>query len=237
MPRSAVIKLHDKLIATPGAADNLLKAVSALYKWAIRRDYVSCGNPTRDVQRIRKKTDGCAAWSRQDFAAYLAHHQPGTMARRALVLVMSTTARRGDLCRLGRQNEFEKGGRRWLRWKQDKAPHALVEMPISAILANELVEHTNMTYLLNGYGAPYSAAGLGKKFRSWCNEAGLTDRSLHGVRKGLSALLAEHGATSTEIDVLLGHEMGSSETKIYVRSAERAQLAEAVLNRLDEIIR
>lgn len=237
MPRSAVIKLHDKLTGTPDAADNLLKSISALYKWAIRRDHVTCVNPTRDVQRFRRKTEGFAAWSQEDFAGYLAHHPAGTMARRALVLVMSTTARRGDLCKLGRQNEFDRAGRRWLRWRQDKAPHALVEMPVSAMLAAEMVDHTNMTYLLNGYGAPYSAAGLGNKFRAWCDEAGLSDRSLHGVREGLSALLASHGATSTEIDVLLGHEMGSSETKIYVRSAERARLAETVLNRLNEIIR
>lgn len=51
MPRSAVVKLHDKLTATPGAEDNLLKAISALYKWAIRRDYVTCENPARDVTR------------------------------------------------------------------------------------------------------------------------------------------------------------------------------------------
>lgn len=237
MPRSAVVKLHDKFTHTPGAADNLLKAISALYKWAIMRDYVTCPNPARDVQRIRKKTEGFAPWSPADFDAYLTCHGHGTAARRALILVMSTTARRGDLCHLGRQNEFERGGRKWLRWTQDKAPHALVEMPMSEALEAELSGHTNMTYLLNGCGAPYSHAGLGNRFREWCNSAGLKGRSLHGVRKGLSAMLAEHGASSTEIDVLLGHEMGSSETKIYVRSAERARLAETVLNRLDRIIR
>lgn len=159
------------------------------------------------------------------------------MARRALVLAMATTARRGDLAKLGRQNEYVIGGRRWLRWKQDKAPHALVEMPMSAMLVQELSGHDNLTYLLNGYGAPFSVAGLGNKFRDWCNAAGLQQRSLHGVRKVLSAILASHGATSTEIDVLLGHEMGSAETKTYVRSAERARLAETVLNRIDSIIR
>lgn len=237
MPRSAVVKLHDKMTSIPGAADNMLKAVSALYKWAIKRDHVSCGNPARDVQRYRIKTGGFAPWSQDDFAAYFARHAEGTMARRALVLAMSTTARRGDLNKLGRQNEFMSDGRRWLRWKQDKAPHALVEMPMSEILIRELDGHDNMTYLLNGYGAPFSVAGLGNRFRKWGDEAGLKDRSLHGVRKGLSALLASKGATSTEIDVLLGHEMGSPETKIYIRSAERARLAESVLNRLDKVIR
>lgn len=236
MPRSAVVKLHDKLGATPGAADNMLKAVSALYKWAIKRDLVTCPNPARDVQRIRRKTDGFLPWTSEDFAKYLDKHGPGTMARRALILAMATTARRGDLCRLGRQNEIQIDGRAWLRWKQQKAPHGLVEMPMSAAMLAELHGTANMTYLINAYGAPFSVAGLGNRFRKWCDEAGLDQKSLHGIRKGLSAMLAGQGATSTEIDVLLGHEMGSPETRVYVRSAERARLAESVIGRVDAMV-
>ncbi|CAM3168610.1 Phage integrase family protein [Paracoccus aminovorans] len=236
MPRSAVIKLHDKLMATPGAADNLLKAISALYKWGIQREHVDCDNPTRDVKRNRKQTGGFEPWTADDIATFLAFHKPGTMARRALILAMSTTARRGDLCRLGRQNEFTRDGRVWLRWKQDKAPHGTVEMPMPTGLIDELHASSNMTYILNGYGAPFTVAGLGNKFREWAEAAGLKGRSLHGVRKGLSAILTSGGASSGEIDVLLGHEMGSSETRIYIRSAERALLAEQVVDRLDKII-
>lgn len=236
MPRAKLILLHDKLSATPGAADNMLKAVSALYKWAIRRDLVECPNPARDVQRIRKKTDGFLPWVADDFARYLDAHGPGSMARRALILAMATTARRGDLVVLGRQNEVQIGGRAWLRWKQQKAPHGLVEMPMSAALVAELHGSANMTYLLNAYGAPFSVAGFGNRFRKWCDAAGLKGKSVHGVRKGLSAILAGQGASSTEIDVLLGHEMGSPETRVYVRSAERARLAEAVIGRVDAMV-
>ena len=236
MPRSALVKLHDKMGATPGAADNMLKAVSALYKWAIRRDYVTCANPATGVQRIRRKTDGFAPWTADDFAKYLDRHAPGTMARRALILAMATTARRGDLCVLGRQNEVQIGGRTWLRWKQSKAPHGLVEMPMSAALLAELHGSGNMTYLINAYGAPFSHAGFGNRFRKWCDEAGLTGKSVHGVRKGLSAILTGQGASTTEIDVLLGHEMGSQETKVYVRSAERQRLAEVVIERVDAMV-
>lgn len=236
MPRSALVKLHDKLQATPGAADNMLKAVSALYKWAIRRDLVTCPNPAKDVQRIRRKTDGFTPWTADDFARFLDQHGPGTMARRALILTMGTTARRGDLCILGRQNEVQIGGRTWLRWRQSKAPHGLVEMPMSAALLAELHGSGNMTYLLNSYGAPFTVAGLGNRFRKWCDEAGLQRKSLHGIRKGLSAMLAGQGAASTEIDVLLGHEMGSPETRVYVRSAERQRLAEAVVGRIDALV-
>ena len=93
-----------------------------------------------------------------------------------------------------------------------------------------------MTYILTSYGAPYSAAGLGNAFRKWADNAGLKGRSLHGIRKGLAAMLTASGATSGEIDVLLGHEMGSPETKVYVRSAARASLAETVVDRIDALL-
>lgn len=236
MPRSAVIKLADKFAGTPAAADNLLKAISGLYLWAIQREYVTCENPARDVKRLSKKTPGFAPWSAEDIAAYLDHHGAGTMARRALILAACTTARRGDLCQLGRQHEFTKDGRRWLRWTQNKAPHDVVEMPMSRALLADLAGHGNMTYVLTSFGAPYTAAGLGNAFRGWADAAGLKGRSLHGVRKGIAAMLTAGGAPSGEIDVLLGHEMGSPETKIYVRSAARAGLAESVVDRIDGLL-
>jgi len=237
MPRSAVVKLADQYATTPAAADNLLKCISALYRWAIQRDHVTCENPARDVKRLSRKTNGFTPWVPADFAAYLETHPLGTTARRALILAMSTTARRGDLCRLGRQNEYLRDGRLWLGWEQDKAPHDRVDMPMPTALIDELHGNGNMTYLLTSFGAPYSAAGLGNAFRKWADQANLKGRSLHGIRKGLAALLTSKGATSTEIDALLGHEMGSRETKVYVRSAERQGLAESVVARIDALLK
>ncbi|WP_146195198.1 site-specific integrase [Pararhodobacter marinus] len=236
MPRSAVIKLADKYAATPGAADNLIKGISGLYIWAIQREYVQCDNPARGVKRMTRKTKGFAPWTAEDIAQFLAFHAPGTTARRTLMLAACTTARRGDLCQIGRQHEVTRGGRKWLRWEQNKAPHEIVEMPMSRALLADLAGHGNMTYILTSYGAPYSAAGLGNAFRKWADDAGLKGRSLHGVRKGVAAMLTASGATSAEIDVLLGHEMGSPETKVYVRSAARAGLAETVVDRIDAML-
>jgi integrase len=233
MPRAAIIRLADTLRDKPGAARNLIKAVSAVYRWAIPREHVTCINPARDVPRPKAQGSGFTAWSEADFAAYLAQHPPGSMARRALILAMTTTARRDDLRQMGRQHEFERGGRRWIGWVQAKAPRARVEMPMPAALLAEVTGHADMTYLLTEYGRPFTHAGLGNAFRRWAMAAGLSGRSLHGVRKGVASMLTAQGAPAPEIDVLLGHEMGSGETKIYTRAAARSQLAESVVARLD----
>ena len=59
--------------------------------------------------------------------------------------------------------------------------------------------------------------------------------SLHGVRKGLSSILPHLGATSYEIDVLLGHEMGSDESKTYVAEAERTGLAISLGKKMSKV--
>jgi integrase len=236
MPRSAVILLTDRHRATPGAARNLVKAVSALYRWAIPRGHVTCDNPARDVPRPKAAGHGFAPWTEADFAAFLARHAPGSTPRRALILAMTTTARRDDLRQLGRQNEFTRDGRRWIGWTQAKAPSARVEMPMPAALLAEVAGHPQLTYLLTEYGRPFTHAGLGTTFRKWTLAAGLEGKSLHGVRKGVASLLTAQGATTPEIDVLLGHEMGSGETRIYTRAAARRALAEAVVARLDAVL-
>lgn len=235
IPRSAVVLLQDKFAATPGAADNLRKAIGAMYKWAIRRDLVSISNPTREIGRLNRKSAGFTPWAREDFEKFFAAHPHGSMARRMLILAICTTARRSDLIHLGRQHELVRDGRRWLRWRQEKAPHAVVELPMAQMLIAEVEGHQNLTYVVNGYGSPFSVAGIGNKFRAWCDTAGLQGRSLHGVRKGLAGMLPGQGATSLELDVLLGHEMDSPETKVYVAAAERAGLAERVIERLDSL--
>ncbi len=235
MPRGKLIEFRDRFTSTPGAADNLIKAISALYKWAIQRDLVTVNNPTQGVARLNRSSPGFASWVLDDFTKYTKKHEPLSTAHTALMLAISTTARRSDIAQIGAEHEFERDGRLWLRWKQAKKPHRVVELPMSQslILATRTLRQT--PYLRTGYGKAFTINGFGGKFRSWCDEAGVS-KSLHGVRKGVSSLLPSHGTTSLELDVLLGHEMNSEETKVYIAVAERSALAVSVIDRLDKIL-
>ena len=90
-------------------------------------------------------------------------------------------------------------------------------------------------YLVTAYGQPFTNAGIGQRFKEWCIAAGI-DKTLHGVRKGIPSLVSGLGTTSLELDVLLGHEMNSEETKVYVVNADRAALAVSVIDRLDRLV-
>lgn len=231
LPRSALVVFLDEFTATPGARDNLRKSISAMYQWAIERELVTCPNPAKGIKRINTKSSGFYSCTIEDIRKYLAHHPHGTNARRVMVMALCTAARREDLRLLGSEHEVTRKGIVWLRWRQSKPPHDHVEIPMLPTLQRELEGHTGGPYLLNAWGRPYTHGGIGNAVRGWFDEAGVQG-SLHGVRKGLSSILPQLGASSYEIDVLLGHRMGSAESQVYVANAKRGEIAELLTSRM-----
>ena len=82
-------------------------------------------------------------------------------------------------------------------------------------------------WLETEYGQPWSIAGFGTKFRQWCDEAGLTGLSGHGIRKATGIIAAERGATAHEIMSILGVTLEEAER--YTREANAAKLADSGL--------
>jgi hypothetical protein len=93
-----------------------------------------------------------------------------------------------------------------------------------AMLASEVKDSTAETYLTNIKGDPFTHGMIGNSVQKWFKEAKVTG-SLHGVRKGVPSILTAMGATSYELDVLLGHKTGSKETRTYVEGAQRSAIA------------
>ena len=62
--------------------------------------------------------------------------------------------------------------------------------------ALDLVPATQLTFLVTGFGKPFTAAGFG----NWkCDQAGLKGYSAHGLRKALQTMGAELGLSDREL--------------------------------------
>jgi integrase len=118
MPRSAVIGIRDGMSSTPGAADNMVKAIRALYAWGIENGHVS-DNPPSNIAKINHGT-GAVPWSVDDLQKFRDRHPAGTMAHLALTLFMFSACRIGDAPFLGRSNELQRDGLIWLDWQPSK---------------------------------------------------------------------------------------------------------------------
>lgn len=210
----------------PFAARNWLKALRGLMVFAVktglRRD-----DPTERYEPVKVRAGTIHAWSDSEIAQFEARYPPETRERLAMAIMFYTAARLGDAIRLGPQHIA--GGR--VRYTQQKTGRRLtlpVYPELSAILAAHPAEH--LTLLVAAGGKPFTPASFGNWFREACRGASLPQCSSHGLRKARLRLLAESGATVSEIGAFGGHRT-LSEIQRYTESADQERLADAAAKR------
>jgi len=186
MEPSHVAKLRDEKAAMPHAANNRVKAIRQLFKWASSPEYgYARKNPAREVSYLKgANPDGIKAWTEADVAAYEVRHPIGTKARLALDLLLYTGVRRSDVVKLGPQ--MERDGRLVFTETKGRAhtvkTHEIpILPPLRASINATLIGH--LVYLATAWGKPHTAAGFATWFKRQCRMAGLNDVSAHGLRK------------------------------------------------------
>ena len=223
--------LRDEKTGRPGAANLRLKALRALFRWAIEYDFV-VDDPTHAVELIRYATEGHHSWTTEEVEAFESCHPIGSKARLAFALMLYTGCRRGDVVRLGPQHIHE--GRLRYRQQKNETRHPVdIDIPVHADL-EEVISATpsdHLNFLVTDFGRPFSVAGFGNKFREWSNQAGLPHCSAHGLRKALAVRLAEGGATPHEIMSITGH-LSLDEVERYTRAANTKRLADSGMEKI-----
>ena len=144
-------------------------------------------NPCRGFKRPKPpKTDGFRSWTDDEIAQYRAAWPNGSLQRLVMELAVETSARRGDVTRLG--PEQMSNGRFEFQHHKNGVD---VSFPVSSELqvAIDAMPNTNhATFLHTKAGNPRSAKALGNDFRQWRDKANLPKRcSIHGTAQGLSA--------------------------------------------------
>jgi integrase len=216
----------------PGAGNQRLKAIRAMFKWAVEEEECE-NNPTVGVQKHSYQTDGHHSWTDEEMALYRAFYPLGTKQRLAIDLVSYTSCRREDVVRFGPQHH--RNGR--LVYRQAKNEHRNpidLDIPVHPKLAESLDAYASehLTYLVTDWGHPFSFKGFGNRFKDWCRAAGLPDNcTLHGVRKHTASALAEEGATPHQIGSVTGHT-SLKEIERYTAKARRKRLATEAIRKL-----
>ncbi len=212
--------LRDRKQGLPEAGNNRVKAIRAVFRWAVEEELVE-NNPARDLTQVKSGSSGWHSWEVEEVRRFEERHPVGTKARLALALLMYTGVRRSDVVLLGRQHV--RGG--WLKFSMVKTK-GMVEVPVLPELQRviEASPTGDLTFLVTDYGRPFTAAGFGGKFRDWCDQAGLPQCSAHGLRKAAAAVAAENGATTQQLMAIFGW-LSLAEAERYTRAAERRRMA------------
>ena len=225
--RQKIIKGREDRAAAPNQANNFLKAMRGLFRWALDDGHVNV-DPTANVKLIATKSNGFHVWSDEEIARYEARWPVGTRERLALDLLLWTGLRRGDAVRLGRQH-VRNGV---FKIKTEKSG-VIVEAPILPALARSLAAAPtgDLAFIVGEKGGPLTKKFFGNWFHQACQAAGVPG-SAHGLRKAGATRAAENGATTTELKAIFGWT-NDSMPSLYTKSADRARSPASAMSKLE----
>lgn len=218
-----------KAKSTPAAANDLLKKLKMLCRFAVKRGYRQ-DDPTIPVDRARTKKGGHRTWSEVDIEKFREKYQLGSDERLALELLLNTGQRRSDVVRMGRQHV--RGG--IISVRQQKTGTQL-EIPLHPDLVAALAQAPpdRMTFLVQRAGKPWHPDSFTHWFNKACKAAALdVGLSPHGLRKAMCTRLAEAGCTALQIMAISGHR-NIREVETYVQAANQKRLAKDAIDRLE----
>ena len=177
-----VRKLRDELKDSPIVANVRLKALRALFCWAVEEEEAP-HDPTLGVKALRHVSKGFHSWELHEIEAYENRHPVGSKARLAMALLLYTACRREDAVRLGPQHL--RGGR--IRYRQAKNEHRSpvdLDIPVHPDLQQviDAAPSGHLTFLTTAYGRLFSTAGS----RAWLSAARPRTRSWRSPATGRS---------------------------------------------------
>jgi integrase len=214
---------------TPGQAQHFLNAMRALFRWAIKVQFVRA-NPTADIEAPARRRDaGIRPWTEADVAAFEKRWPIGTRQRVWVDVLLYTGLRRGDAVRLGRQHV-----RDGVATIKTEKTGTIVTIPILPVLAETLAAGPcgDLSFIAGARGHPIAKASFSNEFAIACRGAGVPG-SAHGVRKIAATRAANAGATVAELEAIFGWS-GGKMASLYTRAADRQHLAKRAMHKLAE---
>lgn len=228
MKRKHVEAILAGMDETPAAANNLLRRIRMLMKFAIGHELIKT-DVSQGIPFYREGTHH--TWTDAELLQFEERWPIGSRQRTAYALALYTGQRRSDVARMTWRDYDAANGTIWVR--QQKTGAELL-IPVHPALKQTLdawpVNH--VAILANAAGRGTSVHGLGGFMADAIAKAGLPDHCvLHGLRKAATRRLAEAGCTTLQIMAVTGHKT-LAEVERYTEAAQQAPRAKDAISRL-----
>jgi integrase len=224
--KKTMVDAIERRMATPFAANNFLKAMRGLFRWAAGHSLVDI-DPTIGIRTNIPHTEGYHSWTDEEITRFVLRWPVGTRERLAFSILLYTGLRRGDAAVLGRQH-IKDGV---IAFRTAKTGQQ-VTIPILPQLA-EIINATktgDLAFIATSAGRPMTKGSFGEWFGQACKAAGVPG-SAHGLRKAGATRAANNGATEAELEAIFGWR-GGRMASLYTRDADRVRLAKGAMRKM-----
>ncbi len=247
------VKLSD---GKPHAAEHRRKFLAQVFRHAnvtglINHDpFVGIEKPA-DNPALRSRThmsldgtmySGHWTWTADQVQQFFDYWPPGTAPHICMSLAFYLGVRISDAQKLGPRNEVDDRMVFTTQKRVGKQRQGVdMNLPITAPLrdAIESAREANIVsldnYVLTQFGKPFTQKSISHWFSERASMAGLPrECTAHGVRKALAKILADNGATSSELKATFGWTT-SKLADLYTEQANKRDLATSGLERLENV--
>lgn len=238
--RADIIRLRNK-IATRGtrAADFWISVVCRCFKIGLDLGFVDV-NPAAEIARVND-ADPYVPWPAGARVAFEASNPPRHLMT-AYMISLYTSLRLGDVLTLARTRYDGTSFNALNHTKSDKLSGETLsfDIPAALVLREYLKEADSKTLLFvtSDSGRRISERDFSEQFREHLNGLGdaFSDLHFHGLRKTTATALAESGASSKELQAILGWRTLAM-AELYTRAADQKKMAKTAIRKLDTAMR
>jgi integrase len=218
--RKDVLALREKLADTPGAANQTMRALGALFAWAVDNEKVR-ESPAQKIKRFPGIPHD--PWPEELLEEALADPQIGM----AVALFYFTGQRINEVVRMS-WADIEGDHMRVFAQKTKQHLRVAIHPELAARLSG--LEKTAVTILTNSNGRPWSRVGLRHKLQAWAKARGHKVVP-HGLRKNAVISLLEAGCTHAEVQGITDQTLPI--IQLYAKKVNKLGLGRSAVIKLD----
>jgi integrase len=218
--RPMMYQFKERNFDYPGRCKTALSALSAVFRFAHNNGWI-IGNPAGNLTNLPKSTPH-KRWSDAEINRFI--ETAPEHLRLAVILALYTGQRRGDLVKM-RWSDYDGETIHLVQQKTGKDLTIYVHPRLRAAL--DKAGRVGPYLLRNSRNEPWCGPSLHRAVSRHAKAIGITDKTLHGIRKSTASKLAELGCTPHQIMSVTGHSM--KEASNYSREASTKILSQQAM--------
>jgi integrase len=225
-----VREIRSRFLPATFIADEAVMLLSTLWTFAKEHLAMKLGpNPTTDIRKLHRQAWSHEPWPDQVIEKFEAEARPKPNAQLALLLLLYTGQRVGDVAAM-RWDQYDGKGIAVCQEKTD----ALLWIPCHSQLKAALDSAARKSdfILTTQLGSRYSASSLSNTIIEATTQIGAKGYTAHGLRKNAAIALAEADCTVQQIMAITGHKTWK-EAMRYTQRREQRKLAQQAIDKLE----